>query len=194
MKGVTLSFSSVISVVSLFVSATVAWLTLFRRGNLYMTRPVQIAFVLENDKPKVFLRTLLYATGKRGYVVEALYVKVRCREENRTFGFWGYGERNELMAAGGLRIDEAGVAYNHHFLEINEASRFHFMRGEYEIRVYATIVNRSSARLLYKANVTLSEDHSAMLNIRSHDVLFTFDPDKKEYRPSVSKHPRLPTY
>jgi TonB family protein len=64
------SISALLSVLSFVVSITVAWLTLFRRGRLYMTQPVQIAFVFEGDKPKVFLRTLLYATGKRGYVVE----------------------------------------------------------------------------------------------------------------------------
>lgn len=70
----TLGFSAVVSAVSLLVSVMVAWLTLFRHGGLYMTRPVQIASVFENDKPKVFPRTLLYSTGKRGYVIEGLYV------------------------------------------------------------------------------------------------------------------------
>jgi hypothetical protein len=151
-----------------------------------MTRPVQIALVYESKRPKVFLRTLLYTTGKRGYVIEGLYVKLRRGDEERTFGFWGYGERNELMAAGGLRIDEAGVAYNHHFLEINERSNFHFVSGEYEIRVYAKIVNRSSAELLYTTNVTLPEEHSVELYVTTRDVLFTWDPDAKEYHPSLS--------
>ncbi len=181
-KVIVLNPSIVLSIISLIVSVTVAWLTLFRRGNLYMTRPVQIAFVYENQMPKVFLRTLLYATGKRGYVIEGLYVKIRRGDEDRTFGFWGYGERNDLMAAGGLRIDEEGVAYNHHFLEINRNSHFHFVRGDYEISVYARIVNRSSARLLYKANVTLSEDDATEMYIRTRGMLFTWDPDAKTYR------------
>lgn len=82
-----------------------------------MTRPVQIAFVFENLKPKVFLRTLLYTTGKRGYVIEGLYLKVLHGGSGHTFGFWGYGEHKELMVAGGLRVTDGGVAYNHHFLQ-----------------------------------------------------------------------------
>jgi hypothetical protein len=59
----TYGFSSTVSVVSLLVSMTVAWLTLMRRGTLHMTQPVQIAFVFEDGRAKVFLRTLLYATS-----------------------------------------------------------------------------------------------------------------------------------
>ena len=76
-----------------------------------MTQPVQVAFVFENGKPKIFLRTLLYATGKRGYVIEGLYLTVTQGKDIHTFGFWGYGERSELMVAGGLRVTEEGVAY-----------------------------------------------------------------------------------
>ncbi len=158
-----------------------------------MTRPVQIAFVHENDKAKVFLRTLLYTTGKRGYVIESLYVKVRRGEKKYTLGFWGYGERNELMVAGGLRVGEEGVAYNHHFLEISEYGKLFFESGEYEISVYAKIVNLRSARLLYKTNVILPEDHAVRAHLKSHDVLFTWDQDAKEYRSSISQRPRLST-
>ncbi len=53
-----------------------------------------VAFLFEKDKPKIFLRTLLYANGKRGYVIEGLYLKIRQKaaksgrkKENHTFGF-----------------------------------------------------------------------------------------------------------
>ncbi len=37
-----------------------------------------IAFLYENDtRPKIFLTTLLYTAGKRGYVIEGLYVEVK---------------------------------------------------------------------------------------------------------------------
>src|SRR5208337_5272248 len=87
-----LDLSTVISVVSLVVSVTVAILTLLWRGTLRMTQPVQVAFVYENDtKAKIFLRTLLYATGKRGYVIEGLYLKVKEPDSStQTFGFWAY--------------------------------------------------------------------------------------------------------
>jgi hypothetical protein len=89
-KIMSLTFSAVVSVVSLAVSVTVAWITIFRRGTLRMTQPVQVAFLYEDGtKPKIFLRTLLYATGKRGYVIEGLYLKVKQSDSIQTYGFWG---------------------------------------------------------------------------------------------------------
>ena len=66
-----------ISVLSLCISLTTAWLTLFRRGRLLMTRP-NIVFFGFDDVPKttakIFLRTLLYSTAVRGQVVEGMFV------------------------------------------------------------------------------------------------------------------------
>lgn len=62
---------------SLLLSATVAWLTLLQRGNLKMTRPPLIALRYERNLPKIWLRTMLYSTGKKGHIVESLYLKVR---------------------------------------------------------------------------------------------------------------------
>jgi len=176
--------SVVISVVSLGLSVVVAWLTLFRRGTLRMTQPVQVAFVYEDStKPKIFLRTLLYATGKRGYVIEGLYLKVKQPGSTQTFGFWGYGERNALMVAGGLRVTEEGVAYNHHFLQISDSS--YFPEGDYEIAVYARLVNHKVPKLLATIKVRLSEEEATRLHL-NRGVLFTWDPDTTTYYPSFN--------
>jgi hypothetical protein len=71
--------SLIISVLALLVSIITAWLTLFRRGNLRMTQPLLVGFLYEQDQPKVFFRAMLYATGKRGHIVESLYLRVRHR-------------------------------------------------------------------------------------------------------------------
>lgn len=182
-----ISLSVGLSVISLCVSIVVAWVTLFRRGTLHMTRPVQIAFVFENGKPKIFMRTLLYATGKRGYIIEHLYLVVTNPRDTRTFSFWGYGERNELMVAGGLRIDEEGVAFNHHFLETNEQSDFRFLPGNYEIKVYASVVNRRSPQLLSSVTFTLPDNEAALMNREGMGVLFTWEPSVNRYSLSLSK-------
>jgi len=178
-----LAFSAIVSVVSLVVSVTVGWLTLFRRGTLRMTQPVQVAFLYENGtKPKIFLRTLLYATGKRGYVIEGLYLKVKEPDSSRkTFGFWGYGERDALMVAGGLRVTEEGVAYNHHFLQISDTS--YFPEGRYEIEVYARLVNRKKPKLLMTIGVALTDQEATRLHLQ-RGVLFTWNPDTRSYDPS----------
>jgi hypothetical protein len=73
------------SAVSLILSVTVIWLTLLRRGTLGMTQPMLIGFLHEAEQPKMFFRAMLYATGKRGHIVEALYLKVRQGESTQTF-------------------------------------------------------------------------------------------------------------
>jgi hypothetical protein len=154
---------------------TVAWLTLFRRGSLYMTQPVQLAFLYEaKQRPKIFLRTLLYATGKRGYVIEGLFLKVHHKEATQTFAFWAYGERNALTVAGGLRVTEESVSHNHHFLQINE--HWYFADGDYEIYVYARIVNRKSPKLLGKVRVALSNDEATSLYVRQAGVTVYVEP------------------
>jgi hypothetical protein len=83
---------TLISVVSLLLSITVAILTLGHRGKLHMTHPMLVGFLYENDQPKLFFRTMLYATGKRGHIIEAFYLKLRHFGSSRTFSFWMYGK------------------------------------------------------------------------------------------------------
>ena len=78
--------SLLISAAALFVSMSVAWLTLFRRGAIHMTQPFQVGFLYEHDQPKVFLRSMLYTTGKRGYIIEALYLKALSWANRRCSG------------------------------------------------------------------------------------------------------------
>ena len=66
-----------ISILALAVSAVTAYVTLFRRGRILMTQPTVIYFGpdgsrhgMERRHQKVFFRTLLYSTGKRGHIVD----------------------------------------------------------------------------------------------------------------------------
>src|SRR5215471_11851501 len=129
-----------ISLISLLLSFTVAWVTLLRRGNLGMTQPMLVGFLHEADQPKLFFRAMLYATGKRGHIIEALYLKVRQGNATQMFSFWMYGETKDLKIGSGLRVGEDGVSVNHHFLPPKDAS-FAFRAGEYAIDVCATILN-----------------------------------------------------
>lgn len=78
--------SLVISILALVVSVTVAWLTLFRRGNLRMTRPVLVGFLydLPAGDPKVFFRSMLFATGKRGHILESIFLRLRRGDASQT--------------------------------------------------------------------------------------------------------------
>jgi hypothetical protein len=177
------------SAVSLVMSVTVAWLTLLRRGTLGMTHPMLIGFLHEAEQPKIFFRAMLYATGKRGHIVEALYLKVKRAEIAQTFDFWMYGETKDLKIGSGLRVGEDGVSSNHHFLPPRSAMSFAFLAGAYTIQVYARILNRRAPVLLSTVKLSLSDELAATLLDRAKGALFTWSPDSKGYRGDVSEPP-----
>jgi hypothetical protein len=183
----------VISIVSLLVSVSVAWLTLFRRGALHMTQPALVGFLYDIpvQEPKVFFRAMLYATGKRGYIVEALYLKVRRGESTQTINVWAYGETGDLKIGSGLRVGEDGVSFNHHFLPPKDSGAFAFLAGEYAIGVHARIVNRSASVVLSTVKLSLAPELAAALRDPSKGVLFTWGPDSQCYFGHVSQGPTM---
>jgi hypothetical protein len=77
---VVLPLASVgIAALALIISTTTAYLTLLREGKLTMTQPSFIAFFGNHpaDGTKVYLRTMLYATAKKGKVVEHMLFGAR---------------------------------------------------------------------------------------------------------------------
>lgn len=179
----------VISAVSLVLSITVAWLTLFRRGTLGMTQPMLIGFLHEGDQAKIFYRAMLYATGKRGHIVEALYLRVKRANKTDTFNFWMYGETKDLKIGSGLRVGEDGVSFNHHFLPPKDAPSYTFLAGEYVIEVNAAILNRRAPVLLSAAKLSLSDEQAAALTNPIMGALFVWNPDSRSYRGNVSEPP-----
>src|SRR6185295_6452124 len=83
----------VLSALALSLSATTAWLTLFRRGQLKMTRPTMISFTHdgEDETTKIVIRALLVSTSQRGCIVENMHAVVRHANTGVTLAFWGYG-------------------------------------------------------------------------------------------------------
>lgn len=107
--------SLTVSVLALAVSSTTAWLTLFRRGTVEMTQPTVIFFgpdaARSHDQiplPKVYLRSLLFATSKRGRVIECMYVALSRNETRQNFNVWVYGDER-LVRGSGLFVGETGV-------------------------------------------------------------------------------------
>ena len=107
--------SVTISVLALCVSAVTAWLTLFRRGTVKMTQPTVIYFGPDSPRsrdevplPKVYLRTLLFATSKRGRVVESMHIALSRNETNQNFNIWVYGDER-LVRGSGLFVGETGI-------------------------------------------------------------------------------------
>ena len=133
----------VASILALVISAITAWLTLFRRGTVKMTQPTVIFFGPDTPRsrdepslPKVFLRTLLFSTSKRGRIVQSMYVSLSRNETVQSFNIWVYGD-DKLVRGSGLFVGESGIAANHHFLIPREGVSFHFVEGHYRLSVYA---------------------------------------------------------
>jgi hypothetical protein len=201
-SGVIIPFpamgSILISVVSLLVSATVAWLTLFRRGTVKMTQPTVIFFGPDTPRdrketplPKIFLRTLLVATAKRGRVIESMHVALSRNETHQNFNIWVYGD-DKLVRGSGLFVGETGIAANHHFLAPSDGRSFAFTEGHYKLEVFARLLGNKNQRLLYAQILEISRDIAASLAEPGTGVYFDWGPDSGRYLPHVEKRPLSP--
>ena len=130
---------------------------------------------------------MLYATGKRGHIIEALYLKVLRGESSQTFNFWMCGDTKDLKIGSGLRVGDDGVSFNHHFLPPKDVPSYAFLAGEYVIDAYAKILNRNAPVLLSTVKLSLARELADALGDHAKGVLFTWRPDSQNYRGDVSE-------
>jgi hypothetical protein len=186
--------SIIISVIALVISAVTVWLTLFSHGKLRMTRPTIVFFGPDGKggRPKIFLRTLLYSTAKRGQIVENIFVKLRREESAQNFNVWVYGDNPlELARGSGLFISENGVACNHHFLLPMDATNFEFVSGNYILETYVSLASRNPM-LLNKISLSVSEQQAADMKLRSAGIYFDWGPDSNHYNSHIEEPPIPP--
>jgi hypothetical protein len=189
-----LKISDVIAAVALVVSVVTAWLTLFQKGTLKMTRPTVVFF--GPDGPggegglKVYLRTLLYSTARRAHIVESMYVRLSRGEAVQNFNIWTYGDSGRLARGSGVRVGEDGVTCNNHYLLPMDGTLFRFLPGEYKVEVYATVVNRQASILLWSTRLSLSPEQSAAIDHGS-GVYFDWGPDSKRYHAHINPPPNI---
>lgn len=176
-----------ISVVALLVSAASAWFSVFRRGRLYMVRPSQIYIGAERGnhsgpvfRPKIYLRTTMFCSGKRGRIVESVYVTLRHGDTKRVFNIWVFGEK-DLARGSAMFVGESGVASNHHFLEPLDRPELPWHAGEYELKVYANIFPASRGNLLFECTLRLDEAAITAVSRRSKGIYFDWSPEGGEY-------------
>ncbi len=177
-----------ISGCSLAVSALVAYLTLFRKGAVEMTQPTTIYFGADAGNadtkslaPKVYLRTLLYSTAKRGNVISSLHVRLTRGETTQTFNIWVYGEE-KLSRGSGLFVGEQGIVLNHHFLPPNDGTAFKFLPGTYKLELFAAQVDQPKPKLLWSVNLDLPQNLSEkMQNDLAGGLHFDWQPNSGSY-------------
>lgn len=187
--------SLLISGAALAVSVTTAWLTLLRRGELKMTRPAVVYFgadgpirVGETPKRKVYLRTLMYSTGKRGCVIEAMFITLRRGETRQTFNVWVYGEE-KLTRGSGLFVGETGLTCNHHFLLPSDGTEFQFLEGAYQLEVFATVVGNTTPTKLCSMSLNVTDTIARQLQIPENGAYFDWGPDSQHYAVHIKAAP-----
>jgi hypothetical protein len=184
----------IVSVLSLLVSITTLWLTLFRRGTVRMTQPTVIYFGPDGGPrplPKVFLRTLLFCTSRRGRIIESMHVALSRNETHQNFNVWVYGNER-LVRGSGLFVGETGVEANHHFLSPRDASSFRFAEGRYRVDVFARLLGDEKQTRLFSQTLEVSREFAASLAKPHAGLYFDWGPDSSRYLPHVDDRPPSP--
>ena len=189
--------SVIVASLALVVSVFTAWATLVRRGHVNMTQPTMVYFGPDGSvgtvegKPKVFLRCLLYSTGKRGRVAESMYARLRRGETSQAFNIWVHGDER-LTRGSGLFVGQEGVATNHHFLLPEDGTAFEFLPGEYQLDVWAVFVNTTSPRHLCHLRLSVTQVHAEELRESGAGLYFDWGAEAKRYHGHVQKKPQRP--
>ena len=140
-----------------------------------------IGFLHEAEQPKIFFRAmLLLTTGKRGHIIEGLYLKLRRvnRRRHLISGCTGRRKtqnRQRPEGRGRRRVVQSS------FPAAQSDSSFAFLAGEHTIESYARILNRRAPVRLSTVKLSLSAEFSAALLDRAMGVLFTWSPDSRAY-------------
>ena len=182
------------SSLALLVSGTTAWLILFRKGKLAMTQPTVVFFGpdgsrFDSNKNKVYLRTLLYSTAKKGQVIESLHIALHRNESKQNFNIWVYGEKGDLKRGSGLFIPQEGVTYDHHFLLPADGANFQFLSGSYSLVVFAKLVGNDSVQQLSSVNLSVSETQEDKLAEPNTGIYFDWGPDQQSYHSHTDSKP-----
>lgn len=176
-----------ISLLALFISALSFWLSNVRRGKLKMTRPTVVFFGPDGDErglSKIYLRTLLYATARRGVVLENLYVRLRRGETQQNFNIWVYGEK-DLARGSGLFIGPEGIATNHNFLTPTDVNNFDFAAGDYRLEVFGKLVGEKRVSLLSTIELRIESDEAEKLRQQDRGINFNWGPDAGRYQTNI---------
>lgn len=142
--------------------------------------------------PKIYLRALLFATAKRGRVVENIHVAVTRDGSEQTFNIWVYGEREKLVRGSGLFVGETGVEANHHFLLPPEVREFEFTAGRYKLDVFAHVLRDKKQKLLFSSEVNVTPEYAQEMHEHGAGLYFDWEPDSSRYISHIEQRPERP--
>jgi hypothetical protein len=161
-----------------------------------MTQPTVIFFGPDKARPgegaappKVYLRTLLFATSKRGRIIESMHVSLARSETNQNFSVWVHGGDGELVRGSGLFVGETGVTTDHHFLTPEDGSQFKFIAGLYRLTVHAQLLGDKRPVILFLQQLEVTAEIAAQLEKPGMGLYFDWGPDSSRYLPHVRLRP-----
>ena len=164
-----------------------------------MTQPTVIYFGPDKARPgessappKVYLWTLLFATSKRGRIVESMHVSIARSETHQNFNVWVHGADGGLVRGSGLFVGESGVATDHHFLTPDDANHFKFSAGQNRLTVFAKLLGSKRPMALFEQHIRVTPELATQLENPSAGLYFDWGPDSMNYLPHISHRPPLP--
>ncbi|EQD27020.1 hypothetical protein B1A_04303 [mine drainage metagenome] len=181
--------SPIVSTVALAVSLFTLWFTVLRRGTVRSTHPSFIAFRYDFvgkrvPQAKIFFRALLFSTGKRGQVIESLFLRVREGSRQSEFSFWGLGDK-DIIRGSGLFVPETGVATNHHFNPVDPEAMFLFSGGSYSLELVAKLVGRERLVSLWNVALEMPAGVFGPTIARETAVFYSWSPEQRRYVASI---------
>jgi hypothetical protein len=182
-----------LSVVAILISVATLWLTLLHKGTVRMTQPTQIYFGPDGGttkSPKIYFRTLLYSTSKKGRLIENLYVSLRRSESQQNFNIWVYGS-GDLNRGSGLYVGETGTVANHHFLLPKDIDVYDFKAGEYKLAIYARLIGDNNNKLLHTSSLLITEFEAEQLKNKKNGIYFDWGPDSNQYHSHIAVKPPI---
>ena len=183
--------SLTISCLALGISGITAWLTFFRKGKLLMTQPTVVFFGPDkNEHDKVYLRTLLYSTAKKGQLLESMHITLHRSESKQNFNIWVYGDKGNLKRGSGLFVPQDGVTFDHHFLLPKDGASYKFLSGNYRVNIYAKIVGKKSYELM-SLKLHITEEQGKQLTEPYTGIYFDWGPDQQEYYSHIDTKPEI---
>ncbi len=157
-----------------------------------MTQPTVIFFGpdgvrFDGANNKIYLRTLLYSTAKKGQVLESLYVSLKRNESRQNFNIWVYGDSGDLKRGSGLFVPQGGITLDHHFILPKDGSDFKFFDGIYDLTVYARLVGDKSPVNLFSTKLELTSSQAAELKDNCTGLYYDWGPDQQAYFSHVDR-------
>lgn len=182
--------ATVLSASALAVSLFTLWFTAMRRGTVRSTHPAFVAFRYDfvgakAPQAKIFIRMLLLSTGKRGRVVESLFLRVREGARAAEFSFWGCGDQDHLIRGSGIFVPETGLATNHHFNPADTENVFLFSAGVYSLELVAKVLGRRRLLSLWRIELEMPSGVFGSTIRRDSSVFFNWLPERRQYVASI---------